>query len=371
METSPVLFDIQQGIGWITLNRPKVLNSLNTDMVKSIKEQLEKWKDNTDVAMICVVGAGEKGLCAGGDIRDLYDHRSSNMEDHAEQFFATEYMMDYAFSNFPKPVLVYMDGVVMGGGVGISVGASHRIVTEKTKWAMPEMNIGFFPDVGSSYFLNRLPGAIGKYLALTSSVITTSDVMELGYGDYYISQEDWPKLKQALGDRQWTVDQANQELHELIATFARTNEEPSALLEKKDKIDKHFSFDTVEAIVKSLEQASEREDDWEHKTKETLLSKSPTSLKVTLEQQQRGKDLTYAASLRMELDVAMNFMNHGDFYEGVRSVLVDKDKSPKWSPASLEEVPDESVEAFFQYQWSNGENPLKDIEKEISRNESS
>src|SRR5699024_8887658 len=141
MEESSVLFEITNGIGWITLNRPRVLNSLDREMVTLIEEHLKQWKYHADVAMVCVLGAGEKGLCAGGDIRDLYDHRHSNITEHASRFFTTEYLMDYAFWNFPKPVLVYMDGVVMGGGVGLSAGTSHRVVTEKTKWAMPEMNI--------------------------------------------------------------------------------------------------------------------------------------------------------------------------------------------------------------------------------------
>lgn len=367
MKESPVLFEVNHGVGWITLNRPRVLNSLDLEMVTLIEENLKQWAYNTDVAMVCVLGAGEKGLCAGGDIRDLYDHQHSNVVEHASSFFTTEYLMDFAFRNFSKPVLVYMDGVVMGGGVGLSVGASHRIVTEKTKWAMPEMNIGFFPDVGSSYFLNRLPGHIGRYLALTSTVIAAEDVLYLGLADYYLEREGWESLKQALSEKNWTAcNNAVSDLNGLIARFAKTTYEHSPLQAKKRKIDEHFSYDSVEEIIHSLGKSSQETDDWEDKTRKNLLSKSPTSLKVALKQQQEGKYLAYAECLRMELNMALNFMNHADFYEGVRSMLVDKDKSPKWLPASLEEVPESSVSSFFHYQWPAEKHPLIDMEAENS-----
>lgn len=362
MAEESVLFQVQQGVGWITLNRPKVLNSLNTEMVESIYYKLEEWKHDEQIALVCIIGAGEKGLCAGGDIRELYDHRSEGIEKHAERFFATEYQMDYDVWTFPKPVLAYMNGVVMGGGVGITMGASHRIVTEKTKWAMPEMNIGFFPDVGSSYFLNRLPDAVGKYLALTSSVISAGDLMELGFADYYVKQDDWPQIMQEVSEQKWTKENVQEDLDKLLSTYAQTQYESSLLKKKKEKIDTHFSFNTVEEMVDSLEKASMDKEDWENKTKELLLTKSPTSLKVTLKQQQKGAELSYPECLKMELDMAMNFMQYDDFYEGVRAVLVDKDQSPKWNPASLKEVSDENIAAFFQYDWKKGDHPLQNME---------
>ncbi|WP_020008102.1 enoyl-CoA hydratase/isomerase family protein [Salinicoccus albus] len=361
MQTSTVLFNVHNGIGWITLNRPQVLNSLDVDMVTRIKERLDTWKSRSDVVMVCVVGAGEKGLCAGGDIRKLYDYRSSNIVGHAAHFFTAEYMMDAMFWHFPKPVLVYMDGVVMGGGAGISVGASHRIVTEKTKWAMPELNIGFFPDVGSSYFLNRLPGAIGRYLALTSEVIKGEDAVYLGLADYYLEEKDWDELLQVLSEKDWTAGDAGNDLHELVGSFKKTNDVPSSLQEMKEKIDAHFSLDTVEGIIHSLEKSSRNTDDWEDKMRQKLLSKSPTSLKVALKQQQ-GKGRSYTDCLRMELDMAMNFMNHHDFYEGVRAVLVDKDRSPAWQPAALSDVSDADVASFFEYSWPERKHPLADLE---------
>lgn len=364
METSSVLFDVRNGIGWIKLNRPRTLNSLNLEIATAIKEHLEAWKTNPDVALICVLGAGDKGLCAGGDIRDLYDHRASNIKEHASAFFTTEYLMDHAFWDFPKPILVYMDGIVMGGGVGLSVGATHRIVTERTKWAMPEMNIGFFPDVGSSYFLNQLPGAVGRYLALTSAVLTPEDVLYLGFADYYLEKKHWEGLEQALRDKYWTVGNAIRDLNELLAKYCKTTYENSTLKELQDKINDHFSFDTVEEIVFSLEQASEKGDGWAGKTKNELLAKSPTSLKVALKQLQEGKGQSYVDCLRMELNIAMNFMTHHDFYEGVRSMLVDKDKNPRWDPESLEEVSTETVSSFFRYEWPEQKHPLKEIGEE-------
>lgn len=363
MQNSTVLFDIHNGIGWITLNRPQVLNSLHTEMVTLLKEQLTVWENNPDVAMVGVLGAGEKGLCAGGDMRDLYDNRSLDITERAADFFTTEYLLDHALWNFPKPVLVYMDGVVMGGGVGISIGASHRIVTEKTKWAMPEMNIGFFPDVGSSYFLNRLPGAVGRYVALTSSVLKAEDVLYAGVADYYLEENEWQNLLQALVERNWMTQDVERELDCIIASFAKTNDKVSSLQAMKEKIDAHFSFDTVEEIIQSLEKASKSADDWEDRTRKNLLAKSPASLKVALKQLQKGEGRSYADCLRMELNMAMNFMDHHDFYEGVRSVLVDKDRAPSWHPASLEEVTDADIEAFFHYQWPGGNHPLADMDR--------
>lgn len=361
MKEASVLFEVHNGIGWVTLNRPRVLNSLDTAMVTLIEARLSEWENDSDVALVCVLGAGEKGLCAGGDIRDLYDHRQTDIIDRASEFFSTEYRVDAAFWNFPKPVLVYMDGVVMGGGVGISAGASHRIVTEKTKWAMPEMNIGFFPDVGSSYFLSRLPGALGRYLALTSSVIRAEDVLYLGFADYYLEENDWEKLVQALSERDWTVGDTASDLNDLIGMFAKTSPESSALQDIKATIDDHFSFNTVEEIVHSLEKASEEAGDWEAKTRKNLLSKSPTSLKVALRQQQEGRTRSYADCLRMEWTMAMHFMGHDDFYEGVRAVLVDKDQSPNWRPALLADVSNADVAAFFRYPWTDDEHPLADL----------
>ena len=358
-ETS-VRTQIVNGVGWIRLNRPRALNALNEEMVKIMERQLRDWREDDQVALVCIEGEGEKGLCAGGDMRRLYELRGHGVEAYAASFFSTEYRMDDEIHRYPKPVLVYMDGVVMGGGVGISIGASHRIVTETTKWAMPEMNIGFFPDVGASWFLNQMPGCVGRYLALTSEVLRSGDLLSIGAADWYVARATWPALKQALMEKRWSPESVRQELDHLLGQYGSATAPSSTLPLQREQIDLHFRFDTVEAILSSLEKAAESGDEWAQKRMNNLRSKSPTSLKVTLRQLQLGQKRSLRECLAMELSLAMNFMKCADFYEGVRSVLVDKDRSPRWEPSTLEEITEDRIRSFFQYQWGGNGSPLVD-----------
>ncbi|MGE6491191.1 enoyl-CoA hydratase/isomerase family protein [Exiguobacterium sp. NPDC077395] len=343
-----VVAELQNGIGWIKLNRPRALNSLNVDMVDTMNEQLKKWKLDDTVSLVCIYGEGEKGLCAGGDMRTLYDLKEKGIEAYANQFFSIEYELDYEIHHYPKPVVVFMDGIVMGGGVGLSIGASHRIVTESSKWAMPEMNIGFFPDVGASYFLNQMPGFVGKYLALTANVFQASDVLYIGAADYFIESKDWPKLKEEMMEKRWMPDSVDMELEQLLGAFRKSISLPSSISSVQDKIDHHFQFETIEEIISSLNEAARTGGEWADRTMKTLLSKSPTSLKVTLRQIQKGKGQSLQACFDMERSLAMNFMKSHDFYEGVRSVLVEKDRTPKWNPSKLDEVSELHVKSFFE-----------------------
>ena len=343
-----VVTEVQNGIGWIKLNRPRALNSLNVDMVDTMNELLKQWKSDDRVSLICIYGEGEKGFCAGGDMRTLYDLKEKGNEAYAKQFFSLEYGLDNAIHHYPKPVVVLMDGVVMGGGVGLSIGASHRIVTESSKWAMPEMNIGFFPDVGASYFLNQMPGLVGTYIALTASVFQASDALYVGAADYFMESKDWPRLKESMMEKRWTPNAVETELDQLLESFRSPVSLPSSISSIQDKIDHHFRFETIEEIISSLQVSANQGDEWAGITMRTLLSKSPTSLKVTLRQIQKGKGLSLQACFDMEQNLALNFMKCHDFYEGVRSVLVDKDRSPKWSPTTLDEVTEQQVESFFK-----------------------
>lgn len=343
-----VITEVQNGIGWIKLNRPRALNSLNVDMVDTMNELLKQWKSDDSVSFICIYGEGEKGFCAGGDMRTLYDLKEKGNEAYAKQFFSVEYGLDEAIHHYPKPVVVFMDGIVMGGGVGLSIGASHRIVTESSKWAMPEMNIGFFPDVGASYFLNQMPGLVGTYIALTASVFNASDALYIGAADYYMENKDWPRLKESMMEKRWTPHTVETELDQLLESFRRPVSLPSSLSLLQDKIDQHFRFETIEEIISSLKQEARIGDEWAEKTLETLESMSPTSLKVTLRQMKKGKGQSLQACLEMERHLALHFMKCHDFYEGVRSVLVDKDRDPKWSPSTLHDVTERQVESFFE-----------------------
>lgn len=350
MSQDCVLTDVKNRVGWISLNRPKALNSLNVEMVKIIFRQLQKWKNDEDVSLVCITGEGTKGLCAGGDMKALYELRDKNVQQVALEFFSIEYQMDLLIYQYPKPVLVLMDGIVMGGGVGISAGCSHRIVTENTKWSMPEMNIGFFPDVGASYFLGKMPGQSGRYLALTSAIIKAEDVLYTGGADYLVTSSNFPKLKEDILNHHWKQSTVGAELNGLIQQYTEASAAEAPLQIHQEKINKHFGFDTVEQILASLEKS---EGQWEAETRKILLEKSPLSLKVTHSQLQKGKTMSLADCFKMEMALSMNFMENEDFYEGVRSVLVDKDRSPKWKYNVLEQIPEEQVARFFT--WQNAE----------------
>jgi enoyl-CoA hydratase len=348
METN-VIFYVDRGVGWLKLNRPQTLNALSTEMVEYLYDILDAWRADPKVSLICISGEGTKGLCAGGDMRFFYDHRENDIEEYARRFFTTEYRMDLMIYQYPKPILVYMDGIVMGGGVGLSFGASERIVTEKTKWAMPEMSIGFFPDVGASYFLNKMPGYIGRYLALTGETIRSADAIFIGAANRYMESFLWEEFICEIQKKNWNLGNAREQISKLLNSFCGHPIEKSCLSLLQPKIDKHFAYETVEEIVTSLGKATDLGDDWAYKTKSTIESKSPTSLKVTLSQLQKGKTLSLTSCFNMELALSMNLIQNHDFYEGVRSVLVEKDRKPHWRPKSLAEVRKEDVENYFNH----------------------
>lgn len=358
-----ILYHVSNNVGWIKLNRPQVLNALSLDMIETLYEVLQRWKKDDEVALVCLEGEGDKAFCSGGDVRALYDLRNTKVEEYAHYFFETEYRMNILMFTYPKPILAYTNGIVMGGGVGISIGATHRIITEKTKWAMPEMNIGLYPDVGGSYFLTRMPGEIGRYLALTSNTITAADLLHIGAADYYINSNLWIDLKKAMLEKKWKITRAKEALHQLLMDFNQPVESSCTLATLEETINKHFGFNSMEEILNSLAKSATEGEKWALKTRETLLSKSPTSLKVTLRQLMEGKKKSLVDCFIMELDLSMNFMKSHDFFEGVRAVLVDKDHSPRWYPDSIEKVKEGDVEAFFKYDWKDGKNPLEEIRR--------
>lgn len=342
-----VTSEVKNGIGWLKINRPEVLNAINTEVVELLTNALEKWEKDSNVVFVCLYGEGQKGFCAGGDMRKFYDLKAEDVISYAEKFFSTEYRLDALMHNYSKPILAYMNGIVMGGGVGLSVGASHRIVTEKTKWAMPEMNIGFFPDVGASFFLNQLPGYIGRYLALTAKVIKANDAIYIGTADYYIESSEWETIQEKLLTKDWSSASILKDLGELISTNGISSSDFSELRVNQELINHHFQYDTVEEIVESLRSYSINGNEWATQELNNILSKSPTSLKVTLQQLINGKDKSLNECLEMEKDMAIHFMDTADFYEGIRAVLVDKDGSPKWAPSELEYLTESDIEHYF------------------------
>nr|WP_295972250.1 enoyl-CoA hydratase/isomerase family protein [uncultured Bacillus sp.] len=349
--SNEVLFSVNlNGVATIILNRPKALNSLSHKMVCLIGEKLIKWKTDHNVSVIVIKGAGHKGLCAGGDIKALYEaHLPESALQEAERFFKEEYKVDMAIYQFPKPIIACLDGIVMGGGVGLTYGASHRIVTERTKWSMPEMNIGFFPDVGGAYFLNKAHGHLGRYLALTASVIQAADVLYMKGADFYMESHALEKFIEKVEETDWSRLKVVEQLNQLVDTFRTEPSKESKLAPYQKEIDQNFRFDTVEEILQSLD--SERSD-FSLNAKELLLSKSPFSLKITLKQLVDGKQKTMQECFATDLLLAKNFLKHKDFYEGVRSVLIDRDHSPNYEFQHLSDVTDEVVTKFFNHSES-------------------
>ncbi len=355
-----ILSRIENGVGWIVLNRPEKLNALSVPMIDQLYALVSAWKKNSEVKLVVIEGAGEKAFSAGGDVRHLYDQKKSEVHEVAASFFGTEYKMNMVLHTFGKPVVTLASGIVLGGGVGIAVTGTHRIVTESTKWAMPEMNIGLYPDVGGSYFLNKMPHALGRYLALTSSMIKAADVLYAGAADYYMPSAKLEALRKEIASEVWT-DGCAEKLEMIIGKYEEVCPETASFEALCGTIEEHFKHDSLEAIVEALSISASAGDAWAGSVKALILEKSPTSLKVTLEQLVRGAGLPLKDCFVMELNMSMNFMDSHDFFEGVRSVLVEKDKHPNWKPASLDAVTRDQVEAFFTYAWERV-HPLSDFE---------
>lgn len=331
-----VLLTEHGSLGRITLNRPKALNSLTLGMVRSVTTALRRWRESDTVRAVLIEGAGERGLCAGGDIRAIYD--AAKAGDHAltADFWAEEYRMNAALAHYPKPVLAIMDGICMGGGVGISAHGSHRVVTERSKVGMPEVGIGFAPDVGGTYLLSRAPGELGTHLALTGEPVGAGDAIHLGLADHYVHSSDLEDLVAAAADG---------DLNAALDKYAQAPPEAS-LAAEREWIDAAYSASTLETV---LERLRERPESAAAAALEAISTKSPTSLKVTLRSLRSARELgSLEQVLDQEFRVSVACVLRGDFVEGVRATLVDKDRNPAWSPARVEDVSDEHVAEFFE-----------------------
>ena len=352
-----ILSEIRNRIAFITLNRPAALNALSLNMVIRLRALLDGYAADSGVYAICIGGAGEKAFCAGGDIRALYASiKDADLLSH--QFFVNEYSLDYLLYSFPKPYVVLMDRIIMGGGMGIAQSARLRIVSERSRIAMPEVAIGFFPDVGGSFFLSRMPGSLGIYLGLTAVEINGVDAIYGQLADIYLPINAIDSLQNDLTALQWTDDRIA-DLQSFINARAEHHLPTSALSTLRAGIDTHFSHSSVREILASLETERRNEyADWAQQTIKRMRSHSPTMLNVTLRQLQQGKNMNLADCFRMELTMTRRCVEHGDFLEGVRALLIDKDNSPHWQPNRFEEVTQELVDTFFHSQWTSTAHPL-------------
>ena len=329
-----VLFERRGALGLITLNRPKALNALTHGMCLAMKTQLDAWAGDAAIKAVAVRGAGERAFCAGGDIRALYDSGRAGTS-YALDFYRDEYLLDAAIKHFPKPYVALIRGIVMGGGVGVSLHGSHRVADESTTFAMPETGIGLFPDVGGSYFLPRMPGEIGMYLALTGARLKSADALNSGVATHFVpaAQTD------VLIERLTTGEAASVAIDALAG-------DPGAppLAEHRATIDRCFAGSSVASILSLLDADGS---EWTAAAAATIRTKSPTSLKIAFRQLRTGRGLEFDDCMRMEFRMVNRVIAGRDFYEGVRAAIIDKDQSPKWKPATLEAVSDAEIDAYF------------------------
>lgn len=361
--TEHIRSEIVRGIGILTLDRPKALNSLSLQMIRALTRSLLALRADPAVGAVVIRSSSEKAFCAGGDIRFFYDAgRATPAGGSAllEDFFTEEYALNHLIRTFPKPYIALMDGVVMGGGMGIAqsgAGNQLRIVTERTKMAMPEVNIGLFPDVGGSYFLPRTPGQIGNYLGLTGEIIGAADALYAGLADLYLPSAQIPALN-ALLAAPGTPD-LRQAIRDFAAPFqAEIDVSGSTLATQRLAIDRHFSHASVVAIAASLAGDAEP---FAQKTRATMERRSPLMMCVTHELLKRGATLTVADCLRLERAVVRRCFEQREILEGVRALVIDKDNAPQWNPAQLADVTAELVAAFFEPPWPEHAHPLRHL----------
>jgi enoyl-CoA hydratase len=336
-----ILFERRGTAGLITLNRPKALNAVTPNMVCLLASQLKDWAHDPAVTRVVISAAGERAFSAGGDIRALYELGRAGRYDEMLIFWREEYALNALIKRYPKPYVALIDGIAMGGGVGISVHGSHRVACDRYLFAMPEVGIGFFPDVGATWFLPRMPGELGTYCALTGERFNAADGIAAKIATHRVSSARFPKLVEALCGAV-PVDA-------LLGAFTQPADD-APIAARRAIIDRLFAGDRVEDILAALDrEAAEGDADAEFagKTAAVIRTKSPTSLKLALAQVRAGQELTFDACMRTEFRIVSRIIHGHDFYEGVRAVIVDKDNAPKWRPAALAEVTRAEVERYF------------------------
>lgn len=319
----------------VTLNRPSALNALSHNMILQILAGLADWRDDATVTAVVINGAGGKAFCAGGDIKATWANRNDLPKN--DRYFYDEYNLNRHLNDFSKPLIALMDGITMGGGWGVAGYCDYRIATENTKWAMPETGIGFFPDIGSTYLLLKAPGAMGMCLALTGMTIGPEDALYAGFATHYMYAEALPEFVSAVCD--------GEDIETVAARFHRAPAVTGLLTQHQDVIDRCFSHNSVAAIMDALAHETS---DWAEATLKLLQARSPLALSVTFARMRRGRDQSFAQIIEDDYVIARQFMRGNEFFEGVRAMLVDKDKNPQWEPKTLNKVTETAVSRHFE-----------------------
>lgn len=342
-----VLLSERSNAGIITLNRPKALNAINMEMVKIVNSGLKDFQSRKN--LVIIKGSGEKSFCAGGDVRVVVE----GPVEYGKEFFRNEYTNNYTIGTYKKPFVAIIDGITMGGGVGLSVHGKYRVATERTMFAMPETAIGLFPDVGGSFFLPKLPGKLGLYLGLTGYRLRGRDVQKAGIATHYVDSTKLEEMEEDLSQCKNDYD-----VDKTLYKFSSLSKDSSEFVLQSNlkQIDSCFGAETVEGIIENLRCDGS---DWAESTLKLLKKMSPTSMKVTQRQLKMGSTMDLAECLRMEFRMAVHHCIKSDFHEGVRALLITKDQNPKWNPAKLEDVTEEHVARFFEPLPDNDELILK------------
>ena len=370
MSDAPVIFAelpaAEGKLGRITLSVAATLNSLTLEMVDMLQAQLDAWRDDEDIAAIFLDGAGEKAFCAGGDVQALHESAVATPGgpcEYAEAFFAREYRMNYTLHTYPKPIICWGHGIVMGGGLGVMAGCSHRIVTEKTRIAMPEVTIALFPDVGGSWFLNHMPGKSGLFLALTGASINAADAIYTGMAGRFIASEHRDEVVEQLLRQSWSSDvSAN---HALVKHTLRPFSEQSVSQCPGGQVEPHLGTintlcdgDDIHEIIDNI-VGQQTQDPWLDRARESLAHGSPLAALWTHRQLMETRHASLREVFQSEIQLVTNIVRHPEFAEGVRALLIDKDRSPRWQFSASRDIPAEVMDAFFTAPWD--ENPLADL----------
>jgi enoyl-CoA hydratase/carnithine racemase len=341
-----VLFDVRNHIGHLTLNRPQGLNAIDLPMIRQLQSRLDAWAKDDDVYAVVLRGSGEKAFCVGGDIRSLYDSFKNGRTEH-EDFFVEEYALDLTLHHYRKPVVALMDGLVLGGGMGLAQAADLRVVTERSRLAMPEVAIGYFPDVGGSYFLSRVPGELGIYLGVSGVQVQAADALYCGLANWYLDSARLDELDLQLDNLRWSLTP----LKDLQGTLAKLGVQHLSgppLASVRPAIDHFFALPDVPSIIEQLMEVRVFDTHaWAMDTAHLMQTRSPLAMAVTLELLRRGRHLTLEQCFALELHLDRQWFERGDLIEGIRALIVDKDKKPQWSPSSVQALNAEHVASFF------------------------
>ncbi|TDF41718.1 enoyl-CoA hydratase/isomerase family protein [Alteromonadaceae bacterium M269] len=375
VESLPVSFSTKsvngdRYIGVVTLDKLSALNALGLDMIRLITPKLVEWRNDDNVVAVVLRGQGDKAFCAGGDVVSMHTAMVNSPRKTPEMlfnFFSEEYRLDYMIHTYNKPFVVWANGIVMGGGMGLMNGASHRIVTESSRIAMPEITIGLFPDVGGTWFLPKMPGKTGLFFGLTGASINATDALYVGLAEAFIAHENYENFLSQLASLDWSVSSVEAQKEQVTALCQQMQSADSEMMPSNNveshraTIDDLMTGSSIVQVIANFEKADFSDDKWLSRAKKSLINGSPITAHIVFEQLERGQSLTLEECFKLEFNVACRGSELGEFQEGVRALLIDKDNAPNWQYKTVQDVPEEVIESFFASQWPEDDHPMANL----------